>query len=191
MSLESLCLIHNQQGPASPAVRTRQCSQRMAHWTRDGSEGGFQSVKLLDTTSQDDKLCKGVFFAFTLEEALRKWRQTLKKPGLRIFWGRSARLSSLSQLCPARRYATQWRFSLFWSRPMAPSASCRVLRGSSMCKVHLNKKWFRVKSIIKKVGWRSVLSWKPCCEKSCVQHLCREIPTGMSMLLSKWIMTPI
>ena len=31
--------IHNQQGPASPAVRTRQCSQRMAHWTRDGSEG--------------------------------------------------------------------------------------------------------------------------------------------------------
>ena len=43
MSLESLCLIHNQQGPASPALRTRQCSQRMAHWTRDGSEGGFQS----------------------------------------------------------------------------------------------------------------------------------------------------
>ena len=39
MSLESLCLIHGQQGPASPAARTRQCSQRMAHWTRDGSEG--------------------------------------------------------------------------------------------------------------------------------------------------------
>ena len=54
---------------------------------------------------------------------------------------------------------------------MAPSASCRVLRGSSKRKVHLNKKWFRIKSIMKKVGWRSVLSWKPCCEKSCVQHL--------------------
>ena len=54
---------------------------------------------------------------------------------------------------------------------MAPSASCRVLRGSCKRKVHLNKKWFRIKSIMKKVGWRSVLSWKPCCEKSCVQHL--------------------
>lgn len=40
MSLEpiSLLLLH-QQGPASPAERTRQCSQTMAHWTRAGSEG--------------------------------------------------------------------------------------------------------------------------------------------------------
>ena len=31
-------LLQNQQGPASPAVHTRQCNQTMAHCRRDGSE---------------------------------------------------------------------------------------------------------------------------------------------------------